>query len=84
MMVYQHHRADHDPSGNPQRIYVLYRVHGPAGYASIEMVWDEGYSGRPESLRDVPELPSVNISKSDYHSMVRWARENDALGASEV
>lgn len=73
--AYQHLRAPNDPNGNPQRLFIEYTFDDETGYWSTVAVYDDGYHGRPERLRDVPELPPVNISRSDYHARLRNARD---------
>lgn len=77
MKVYQHLKADNDPNGNPQRLYLVYELRSaPLDEWRLTDVYDEGYHGRPSALRNVLELPSVNISKRDYHT--RYARAKAA------
>lgn len=83
--VYQHLRALNDPNGNPQRLYVVYewiipdeKYRQPEHWATVA-VWDEGYIGLPDALRDMPSLPSIDISRSDYHERIRAARERGIL-----
>jgi hypothetical protein len=77
MRLYQHLRAPNDPNGNPQRVFVVYDT-DRAG--DIVAVIDEGYSGR-QALRnagipsDTVELPSINISRAEYHAFRRIGRE---------
>ena len=73
-VTYQHLRADNDPNGNPQRLFVSYTFDEESGYWSTVAVFDEGYRGLPAELRDLPELPGVDISKSSYRSRIRTAR----------
>jgi hypothetical protein len=68
--MFQHLRAENSPSGNPQRCYVLMAKDG-----RIVDVIDEGYQGLPRELRDILELPSVNISRSEYHNYIRIGKE---------
>ncbi len=70
---YQRVRANNDPSGNPQRLYVEYNLTDDPSGDPVN-VWDEGYRGCPESLRGLPELPSVSVAKSEYHAWVREAK----------
>ena len=72
MKAYQHLRAPNSPSGNPQRLYALYEGDR---YARLVALYDEGYSDRPRELRDVCELPSVDISRADYHHRCKLARQ---------
>lgn len=89
--VYQHLRATNDPNGNPQRLFVVYgfaewTTYNEPGLSdgrridvSTVAVYDEGYRGRPEALRGLPELPCVDISRSDYHQRIRNARDAGIL-----
>jgi len=77
MRAYQHLKADNDPNGNPQRMYVVYElqdVEPQFSYWKLVEVYDEGYRGRPAELRGVPELPSVRISAHDYQSRYDMAQ----------
>lgn len=73
--MYQHLRAANDPSGNPQRLYAEY---DPATGELLRLT-DEGYSGRPAHLRHSVELPSVEISRAEYHAWIRQARTSGIL-----
>jgi hypothetical protein len=75
--AYQHQQADNDPSGNPQRLYVVYERHGQ--HWRTVAVYDEGYRGRPDALRHVSELPPVTIPKREYHDRLRSARSAGIL-----
>lgn len=84
MKVFIHLRSLHDPSGNPQRLFVVLE-HVAAGYfdATDKGSWhaidviDEGYLGR-EAVTvphpDAAELFSVEIPRAEYHSTRRWWR----------
>jgi len=80
--AWQHLKADNDPDGNPQRLYVVYELQtgeyadnlGSFQWWRIVGVYDEGYAGMPSSLKSLPEIPSVRISKSDYHSRYTMAK----------
>ena len=77
--VYQRLRADNDPNGNPQRLWIVYDVSTDGAGDEVE-VYDEAYRGKPrEALAGMIELPSVDISKSDYHARKRDARERGIL-----
>ena len=70
-LCWQHFRAKNDPNGNPQRLVVVYDMDG-----QIRRVINEGYSGIPWALlKGIKQIPSVNISKSDYHAMLREFKE---------
>jgi len=78
MRTYQHLKADNDPNGNAQRLYVVYELQTmpPSeglGYWTIVEVYDEGYN-LPAELKGMPELPSVRISKTDYHMRYDMAK----------
>jgi|WetSurSiteA1Bulk_404760.scaffolds.fasta_scaffold41583_3 hypothetical protein len=79
MRAYQHLKADNDPNGNPQRLYVVYELQTmpPSeglGYWTIVEVYDEGYAGLPQALHGMPQLPDVSIRRSDYHSRYNMAK----------
>lgn len=82
MRAYQHLKADNDPNGNAQRLYVVYELKGesyvvnsqaPHQWWEIVEVYDEGYN-LPDALKGMPELPSVRISKSSYHERYSMAK----------
>ena len=74
MFVYQHQRSDNDPNGNPQRLWIVWRV-GTGEYAETVAVIDEGYGDFPRDRWPAAmELSPVRIPKSEYHRVVRWAR----------
>ena len=86
MKAYQHLRAPNSPSGNPQRLYALYEGQQ---YARLVALWDEGYSDRPPELRNVCELPSVDISRGDYHRRLKqrsggWPTAHHLLARTET
>jgi hypothetical protein len=68
--MFQHLRAGHSPSGNPQRVFVLLNKEG-----GIVDTIDEGYTGVPAACRGLIELHSVNISRADYHNYLRIGKE---------
>lgn len=70
----QNLKADNDPSGNPQRLWVMYLLDDGDDYAGTYYVADEGYRGKPESFKGLTELPAVRIPKSEYHALVRHAK----------
>ncbi len=69
--MFQHLRASNSLNGNPQRVFVMISLDG-----CIVGVLDEGYCGLPNVCKGLVELPSINISKSDYHNYIRIGREN--------
>lgn len=77
MKTFQHLRAQNDPSGNPQRLWVVYELTHDTHtmYWSTVAVIDEGYGNPPEYFRSLPSLPSVDISRSRYHALVKDAHE---------
>ena len=73
---FQHQKAQNDPNGNPQRVFVIYEESGHVwrGIAHLSAIAriDEGYAGTPyEALAGMTEIPAVNISKSDYHRAIK-------------
>lgn len=81
-LLVQHLRAPNDPNGNPQRLWVVYRPDTQWGYSDTIEVHDEGYSDKPEHLREYISLPDIDISRADYHRRLRNARRNGTLRAS--
>jgi len=71
----QHLRAQNDPNGNPQRMFVVYN---PINGDVLEVI-DEEYGGRPEHTSQMAPLPSINISRSDYHDWLREFKETGRL-----
>jgi hypothetical protein len=64
-----HLRADNDPNGNPQRLYVINDMKG----AVIDVI-DEGYYGSQAYRRKYPNFVEVStyyIPKSQYHELKR-------------
>ena len=70
-----HLRADNDPNGNPQRLYVINNSKG-----EIIDVIDEGYYGSSAFRKTYPnyvEVATYNIPKSEYHELKReWKSKN--------
>lgn len=75
----QHLCCTNDTNGNPRRIWATYNDRG-----HIVDVKDEGYEGRPASLRDdiAHELPSIEITPSEYRDWLD--REENLKGRFEV
>jgi|TARA_R100001244_G_C5132202_1_gene126038 hypothetical protein len=69
----QHLRAKHTPSGNPQRLYMLY----DSTTGHITDIIDEGYDGAPQGFNNMIQLPTIDISKSDYHAFKRIVLDKD-------
>jgi hypothetical protein len=77
--AYQRLEADNDPSGNAQRLFMVYeqQEHDEEAFAkdwTLVEVYDEGSRGRPDALRMMGELPRVRIPKREYHSIYRMAQ----------
>jgi hypothetical protein len=72
--IWQHVKAPNDNSGNPRRLYLVYRR--VQGYMRVAYVIEEGYSGRPRELRHKNELPSMTVSASEYRDWVRVATQS--------
>jgi hypothetical protein len=73
----QHLKAENDPNGNPQRLFLVYDKHG-----DVISVYDEGYRGEPADINRLPHLPSIEISKSEYHDWIKQARSDNKLKES--
>lgn len=67
MRARQQLRAPNDVNGNPRRCWAILDRSGD-GWAVADVI-DEGYAGLPAQLRDLPELPPVNVAASEYR---RW------------
>ena len=80
LLCFQHLKAGHDSNGNPRRCFVGYDKKG-----NIAIVADEGYSGRPGWTNGVVELPSVNVSFSEYRAFLNAVklRVKGAIHAGE-
>ena len=63
----QHLRSQHTPSGNPQRLWIIYDA--TTGYT--KKVFDDGYRGQPENTDRMLLLPTFDIPKSEYHHLVK-------------
>ena len=81
MRAYQHFKAKNDPNGNAQRLYVVYELQDADQgdgwlyqWWKLVEVYDEGNASLPIALKGLPELPSVSISRSDYHSRYNMAK----------
>jgi hypothetical protein len=70
-VAYQHLRAKNDVNGNPRRLFVVY---GPGG--EVLEVIDEGYRGWPVHLRDIAQLPTFDITPTEYR---QWLRRTDTV-----
>ena len=65
----QHLKAPNDTNGNPRRVFVIYDAAG-----NILDAVDEGYAGRPQWVRALPELPSFSITATEYREILRdWS-----------
>jgi hypothetical protein len=65
MSRYLHLKADCDPSGNPQRLFVAWR-----GESTMPVIIDEGYGGAAP-VSDCEYLGCIYISKSEYHYILK-------------
>ena len=74
MKVYQHLRAPNDSNGNPRRLWAIYEVASRSVTSRIVKVIDEGYGGRPDCVRKLVELPSIDITLGDYKEWIRVAK----------
>lgn len=63
---YQQLRAPNDRNGNPRRLFVAYSY-------SVQpvRVYDEGYTGVPEDLREVRAALTVDVSVTEYRRFLR-------------
>lgn len=66
--MYQHLRAPNDRNGNPKRCYLILAADG----AIIDCL-DEGYAGCPRWVRDLVQLPTVNVSAGEYRAFMGCA-----------
>ncbi len=71
MKIVQHLRAKNDTNGNPRRIWALYDVESVNRVSS--QYYDEGYRGKPEECRNLPEIPSVAITPAEYRDFSKLA-----------
>ena len=74
--VMQHLRAENDTNGNPRRLYIFYNWDEVARdhVAATIAVYEEGYHGMPKIGRYMVELPSVNITNSEYRETKKDAK----------
>ena len=77
MKAWQHLKARNDVNGNPQRLYVVYELAHDTRlmYWETVAVYDEGYGAKPEEIRDLAELPSVEITVEDFERRLAQADE---------
>lgn len=68
MLAYQRLTAPNDPMGNPQRVWLLYRIDGLT--ATVVRVEDEGYRGNPFRDLDAAALPTLSVSVQEYRSVL--------------
>ncbi len=61
-IAYQHFCGPQDATGNPRRLWVFYTARG-----HVSRVVDESFDGRAAVMNlDLPELPEVKISATEY------------------
>jgi hypothetical protein len=63
-------KAANDPSGNPQRAWIVWDSKG-----TLLGVYDEGYRGTPAETKDAQHLADIKVPKSEYHAWIREGRE---------
>jgi hypothetical protein len=68
--MYLRFDAGHTPTGNPQRVFVVFDDSG-----EIVEVIDEGYAGLPRALRDVPGGYTFATSKMQYRELLKLGKE---------
>jgi len=66
---YQQLVTKHDTNGNPRRLFITY-----ANSGKWLSVINEGYAGIPKKLLGVVNLPSVNVTISEYNSWIKSAK----------
>lgn len=74
MFICQRINTTHDTNGNPRRLWVLYQIEAYTVNPMPRAVISEGYSGRPESCRGIPELPNINVSPSEYRVWMKLGK----------
>lgn len=65
MSRYLHLKADCDPSGNPQRLFVIWHDNN-----TKPVIVDEGYEGTA-SVAHCDYMGCIYISKSEYHHILK-------------
>ena len=80
LQLVQHLKAPHSPNGNPQRLYLVTtfaeRVYNGMRRDTVTMAYNEGFSG-DQAIPPIPpggmrrELPSCNITRSEYHRLLK-------------
>jgi len=81
-MIYLHLKAKNDPSGNPQRLFVVVDRAGN----TVDVI-DEGYRGHGAVREQHPGAcagPTLEIPKKEYHAIKREWREWGALEAAQL
>jgi len=69
-VMFQQLRAPNDSSGNPRRLYVLYKLNG-----APHSVIDDGYAGGPEECKGLFQLSTFYIPVSEYNSWLKLGEE---------
>jgi hypothetical protein len=69
---FQHVKTTNDTNGNPRRLYMVY-----AAGAEIIGVIEEGYGGKPQSLRNVAEIIPLHITPNEYREVKNWAKREE-------
>ncbi len=67
-------RAPNDKNGNPRRVWLVYGKDG----TPIEVI-DEGCAGMPKRLRELPELPTMDVSPTAYKGWLKFGSEQRCL-----
>jgi hypothetical protein len=67
--IVQRWQAVNDRYGNPRRVFVVWSADGKL----LDAV-DEGYSGRPEWMRELVDLGDVYVSPSDYKDILKQGK----------
>jgi hypothetical protein len=76
MQVTQQLRAPNDVNGNPRRVWMVYEISDveQLGWARVVAAYDEGYAGTPREVRELTELPSVEVSATEYKLALKQGR----------
>ncbi len=58
--------ASNDTNGNPRRAFVIWSSDG-----TLLDVIDEGYSGKPQWLRELADLGDIKVTATEYREILK-------------
>jgi hypothetical protein len=66
MKVVQRVSTSKDHSGNPRRLWVVYRLSVEGNSFVHDSIYDEGYGGKPVEVQAILSIPEVFVSPSEW------------------